>query len=204
MMMKIIPSWAFLSLILILGISPKASAQNSELSPDEQLARLELEPDCQQVQQAALSYFQITGEQVSSLNKRAKVKALLPVLELSGGYTDAKTDEITSNYLEEMYPWLTKAAGGNAWDARAKLVWNLPQLVFNSEVLDVAALSGLMQSVLKETTRLYYMRRRLQVDLILSPPTDLATKLSKQMRLDELTSLLDAMTGGWFSKSCPL
>ncbi|MFH1529650.1 MAG: hypothetical protein ABIK09_02825 [Pseudomonadota bacterium] len=134
------------------------------------------------------------------MRTRAKTKSLLPVLEVSGGYTDSDITEVTNNYLEGFYPWLTKGAGGNAWDVRGKATWDLPRLVFNSEVLDVASLAGLMQGVLKEATRLYYMRRRLQVDLILTPPADPATLLSKQMRLDELTSLIDAITGSWFSQ----
>jgi hypothetical protein len=81
------------------------------------------------------------------------------------------------------------------------LTWNLPQLVFNAEELDVASLAGLMEGLLKESTRLYFMRRRLQVDMILTPPTDQASLLSKDLRLQELTGLLDAMTGGWFQQA---
>ena len=84
---------------------------------------------------------------------------------------------------------------------RGKVAWNLPQLVFNAEELDVASLAGLVEGLLKESTRLYYMRRRLQVDMILTPPTDQASLLTKQLRLEELTGLIDAMTGGWFSRA---
>ncbi len=52
----------------------------------------------------------------------------------------------------------------------------------------------------KEITRLYYTRRRLQVDLILNPPRDAPTKLSKELRVDELTATLDAMTGNLFTR----
>ncbi|HIA01596.1 MAG TPA: hypothetical protein EYN66_06745 [Myxococcales bacterium] len=96
--------------------------------------------------------------------------------------------------------WLRKGAGGTAYEIRGKLSWNLPQLIFNPEELDVASLAGLMEGILKESTRLYFMRRRLQVDMILSPPTDRASLLSKQLRLEELTGLIDAMTGGWFQR----
>ena len=44
------------------------------------------------------------------------------------------------------------------------------------------------------------MRRRLQVDMLLTPPTDRATLLSKNLRIEELTGLIDAMTGGWFQR----
>ena len=94
-----------------------------------------------------------------------------------------------------------KALGGSAYEVRGKLTWNLPMLLFNAEELDVASVAGLVEGILKEATRLYFMRRRLQVELLLSPPTDRATLLSKEIRLEELTALIDAMTGGWFSQS---
>ena len=192
--------------VLVITLVAVAAPARAQVEPAAQgkLRALDAEPTCQEVQEQALEYFNISGGQVDSLRTRAKTKSLLPVLEVSGGYTDSDIDEVTNNELEFPSaingPWLIKGAAGNAWDVRGKATWDLPRLVFNSEVLDVASLAGLMQGVLKEATRLYYMRRRLQVDLILAPPTDPATLLSKQMRLDELTSLIDAITGGWFSK----
>jgi len=189
--------------VLILALTTWAAPARAQVDAAAQakLSALEGEPTCQEVQEMALKYFNISGRQVDSLRTRAKTKSILPVLEVSGGYTDSDIAERTTNidYGHDSL-WLDKGAAGNAWDVRGKATWDLPRLVFNSEVLDVASLAGLMQGVLKEATRLYYMRRRLQVDLILTPPADPATLISKQMRLDELTSLIDAITGGWFSK----
>ena len=193
-------------IVLVLTLTAWAAPASAQVDTAAQakLKALDGEPTCQEVQEKALKYFNISGRQVDSLRSRAKAKAVLPVLEVSGGYTDSNIDEVTSNEMDFPSnlngPWLIKGAAGNAWDIRGKATWDLPRLVFNSEVLDVASLAGLMQGVLKEATRLYYMRRRLQVDLILTPPSDPATLISKQMRLDELTSLIDAITGGWFSK----
>ena len=190
-----------LVVLALVAWQPAARAQ-VDSTAQARLKDLEGEPSCQQVQEMALKYFNISGRQVASLRTRASTKALLPVLEISGGYTDSNVDEQTADLVAyEGYPvWLSKMAAGNAWDVRGRVSWDLPRLIFNSEVLDVASLAGLMQGVLKEATRLYYMRRRLQVDLILRPSADPATLISKQMRLDELTSLIDAITGGWFSK----
>ena len=48
---------------------------------------------------------------------------------------------------------------------------------------------------------LYYVRRRLQIEQLLNPPTSIQARISAQLRLEELTGLLDAYTGGFFSKS---
>jgi hypothetical protein len=187
-----------IALTMLMGI-PVASAQHNVQA---QLQTLKREPAVRQVQEASLRYFRVNSNSVNSMRRRASWKALLPVTEVSGGFTKTDLDEETKNFEKfiDGSSWLLKGTGGEAYEIRGKLSWNLPQLIFNPEELDVASLAGLMEGILKESTRLYFMRRRLQVDMILSPPTDRATLLSKQLRLEELTGLLDAMTGGWFQR----
>lgn len=187
------------ALVVALTLSAESAAQVGD--KNSRLARLKLEPSCPAVQKAALGYFSIDKERVNSFRRGASLKALMPVLEVSGGFLESNLDETTRDEMNwQGEDWLIKGAGGRGWEARGKLAWNLPQLVFNAEVLDVASLAGLVQAILKEVTRLYYMRRRLQLDLILNPPADEATLLTKELRLEELTALLDAMTGGYYQK----
>ena len=54
--------------------------------------------------------------------------------------------------------------------------------------------------LLSEATRIYYERRRLQIDLVFTPPASEQEHLENLLRLDELTALLDGMTDGFFSK----
>lgn len=183
------------------------------LAPDvsAQLTKLKREPSVRNVQEAALEYFRVNQDQIDSMRTRAKYKALAPVLEVSGGYTSSQLDDLNFNASEGFglaawqdgttEPWIVRGSGGMGWNIRAKMTLNLPRLVFNPEELDVASLAGLVEGILKESTRLYYMRRRLQVDMILKPPTDQATLLSKQLRIEELTAMLDAMTGGWYQNA---
>lgn len=186
-------------------IAPPAHAQRDIRT---EVAKLDQEPNVRDVQEAALRYFRVNGAQIESMRSRARLKAWAPVVEFSGGYTRSDLDDVTTNaeagFATTENPWVTRGAGGMGWNARAKMTMNLPQLVFNPEELDVASLAGLVEGILKESTRLYFMRRRLQVDMIMTPPTDQATLLSKRLRIDELTGLLDAMSGGWFQKQLDL
>jgi hypothetical protein len=190
----------FSRFFLILAVLwPLALSAQVSSNTGAALDALKSEPGVRDVQQAALRYFHVNQSQVESMRNRASSKAMAPVVEISAGLTDSDTDEDTLNYeFSNVAPWVQRYAGGRAWDVRAKLSWNLPRLVFNPEELDVASLAGLVEGILKESTRLYFMRRRLQVDMILNPPTDTATSLTKELRVQELTGLLDAMTGGWF------
>jgi hypothetical protein len=53
---------------------------------------------------------------------------------------------------------------------------------------------------MNEVTRTYFERRRLQVDLAASPIQDLKLRLEKELRLQELTADIDALTNGYFSE----
>ncbi len=186
--------------VLMVAVGFAIPAQSQDMR--SQLRALQAEPTVRETQEAALRYFKINQDSVASMRTRAGWKAILPVTEVSGGFAKSTADEDTENraLLAAGDTWVLRNANGTGLDIRGKLTWNLPQLIFNAEELDVASLAGLMEGILKESTRLYFMRRRLQVDMILTPPTDQASLLTKQLRLEELTGLIDAMTGGWFQQ----
>jgi len=165
------------------------------------VARLRDEPAIKDVQQAALRFFGVDKDEIDSMKTRAAIKALLPKLSVSAGHvvSDATDDTINQEFSATQV-WVARGTDGTATDIRGQATWNLPLLMFNPEELDVLTLGESRQRVIKEVTTLYFDRRRLQVDMMLSPPTDAQTKITKELRLEELTSLIDAMTGGWFGK----
>jgi hypothetical protein len=59
----------------------------------------------------------------------------------------------------------------------------------------------LRDKVLDEVTRIYFDRRRLQVEQVLSPSSNLKDQIKEELRLQELTASIDALTGGRFSAS---
>jgi hypothetical protein len=185
-------------LLALTGVPRTTLAQSKNAA----FLRIKAEPTCIEVQKAALAHFDVDREKVRAFRRGASTKAAVPIVEVAGGYSRADLDEDTFNYLEfpGNDPWLTKGAGGSAWDARTRLSWNLPELVFNAEVLDIASLAGMVQGLVKEVTRLYYMRRRLQYDMALNPPADETSRITKEVRLEEMTALMDALTGGWFQE----
>lgn len=193
-------------LLLAIAWPLTASAGPSRSLDDPQvqegLEALKLEPTIQQAQSAALEFFNIDADTVSSMRSRAAVKGLLPTVNVKVRVTDSTSgvDGIDRVAFHPTDPATTDSVASDAFEWEIGGAWNLGQLVFNPEVLDVSSLAVLQEGVLKEVTRLYYTRRRLQVDLILSPVSDPATKLSKQLRVDELTATLDAMCGNVFTR----
>jgi len=179
-----------------------ASAQEPQLSEDEVLARFKHEPTVQQVQDAAIRYYQVHPDRIRSLRNNAQLKALVPIVQ--GGFANAVGSE-KRGLVDALYRSLgNKEDEAKNLDSTAftvGLTWNLDRLVFNAEVLDVQSLIGILDGVVREVTTIYYIRRRLQIDNLLRPPADLASKISGTIRIEELTGLLDAMTGSYMSQS---
>ncbi|MDP6933226.1 MAG: hypothetical protein QGG40_09940, partial [Myxococcota bacterium] len=84
-----------------------------------------------------------------------------------------------------------------------RLQWRLDKLIMSSErirvINEAQDIAKLRDKVLDEVTRLYFDRRRLQVEMLLTPASDLQGRLRNELRLQELTANLDAYTGGAFS-----
>lgn len=193
----------FRLLPLLLALATPALAQRSFNDPQVQdaLAALKREPSIQQTQAAALQFFKIDPDTVSSMRSRANWKSLLPRVNVEYRQSTDTFSIDRANTQLQNEPFQFDDASGDLMELRAGGSWDLPRLVFNSEVLDVSSLAVLQEGVLKEVTRLYYTRRRLQVDLILNPPRDPASELSKTLRIEELTATLDAMTGNLFARN---
>ena len=139
------------------------------------------------------------------------MKGLIPEIEAS---LDNSLGHTFTNTRDGLYPVLPdlpanpnpesykeRISGTNdqlTWRVRA--VWNLDRLVFNSEALDVKSLNSIQENLVREVTTLFYARRRLLASLFLSPPGDDEELFYELTRLDEMTSTLDALTGGQFEK----
>ena len=58
----------------------------------------------------------------------------------------------------------------------------------------------LRDDVLDEVTRLYFERRKLQIELLISTPEDFKARIEKELRLQELTANIDSLTGSYLSR----
>jgi hypothetical protein len=193
---------ATMAILMTLSVVAEVAAQ-ARFSPQVQrkLDVLKAEPSIQETQQAALSFFRIDPDTVSSMRRRAAIKAILPNLSVKGRINSSTIDLNKKDILiSRDEAAIVDLGTGSVQEVEVAGSWDLSRLVFNSEVLDVSSLVVLQESILKEVTRIYYTRRRLQVALILDPPSDPATLISKEMRIEELTATLDAVTGGTFMK----
>lgn len=165
----------------------------SEDGEEDIFKRFEREPGVRDVQNAAIAYAEVQPEKIQLWRKQAGIKAFLPALSLDYDKT-VTYDSGSDRYYIGPYDWGVSVS------------WDLGDIVWNNDQTSIDVRSRLMvqlrDDILDEITRTYFERRRLQMDVyLLQTSQDLKQKLQKELRLQELTADLDALTGGYFSDS---
>ncbi|PIQ88236.1 MAG: hypothetical protein COV72_09330 [Candidatus Omnitrophica bacterium CG11_big_fil_rev_8_21_14_0_20_42_13] len=154
------------------------------------------EPGIAELRQAAIKYAEVIDPQkIKFLRRGARLKALLPNVDLDYNKT-VNYDSGSDSYYIGPQDWSV----GFSWDL-GDLVWSDQQRLIDSQV---RLMVELRDDILTDLTRLYYERRKLQLDLFLSPPQDSNVRLEKELRLEELTASIDALTDGYLSRQLGL
>jgi photosystem II stability/assembly factor-like uncharacterized protein len=152
---------------------------------------LAAEPSIGEIQRVAIAYAEVQPEKIQSWRRGAALRGLFPVFRIDY--------DKTINYDSGLDEYVI---GPRDWEYY--LQWDLADLIWNPYQKDIDVRSRLMvqlrDDILDEVTRLYFERRRLQTELLLSPPKDTAERLRQELRLQELTASIDALTGGYLSK----
>lgn len=186
-----------------------ASAQ----SVDEVMASFAGEPTILEVQEAAAAYAQIDQGVMEGWSTRASLAALLPDVRVQyqrrveddlqmDDDQDLEVDELGDLVLTDVARDV-RTDDDTQSDIRIQgdfelneLVWNPDLLRVSKEIRDVVELR---EDILTTVTTLFFERRRAQVQLQLSPPSDPIERLRRELEIQELTASIDALTGGWFS-----
>ena len=198
----------------MIGLLLAVALASEVRSADEVLAAFAHEPDVGTVQRWAADAAHVAPDTVRRWMRDARVAAALPalVVELRTGDDwsndfqpfDADGNPPVSNAV----PTEDVLVGADVGQDRALVLrasWDLAALVSSPDRLravhEAQDAVKLRERVLAEVTRLYFERRRLQVDVHLAPRADLAGQVRDELRLRELTAALDAWTAGRFSES---
>lgn len=179
--------------------SPGQQVITSQGYTGNYLSQFDHEPNINEVHQLAIDYAEVSHEKIKNWRVLARRKALMP--DLSVGLDRDASD---------LFHWNTGAnpdelqKGRDLLDWDVSLSWDLADLVWSTDQTTIDSRSKLMvelrEDILNEVTRLYFERRRIQVELVSNGLLGPQLKMDKDMRVAELTALIDALTGGEFSK----
>lgn len=176
-------------------LSPSPVASSSAKNILDHFAN---EPTIGEIQEVAIRYAEVHPEKIEEWRKLAAKRAMLPDLKI--GLDRDKT--ISDYFYTGSETGLDDVTLGRDWDVT--LTWELGDLIWNPSQTSIDTRSKLMvqlrDDILDEVTRLYFERRRVQVELQVSPPNEIKEQVEKELRLQELTADIDALTGGYLSE----
>ena len=183
------------------AIEPNEFSEGEPPTPKELLENFVYEPTIAQVQAAAILYAEVHPDKIKRWRRQAALKALLPKVDIGMDHANAHNIHVDEGTFPN-YQLITSQNQDLGVDF--SVTWDLSELIWNSDQTSIDVRSKLMaqlrDDVLNEVTRTFYERRRLQVALLTAPPADQQALLEKELRLQELTALIDGFTGGYFSQ----
>jgi len=153
------------------------------------------EPRVEEVQRAAAARAAVGRQEAEGWRRRARLAALVP--RVSAQYRrDDRTYRVAGLASTSEVDYV-RSAPGDTFTLR--LDWNLEGLVLGREELAAAAAAQRAQAhrqrAVDRATHLYYERVRLRLALGASPPDDARERAEAELRLEEITAELDALTG---------
>ncbi len=144
--------------------------------------------------------------QNQKVRDRAPWAALLPSITAGYRYSTARdvSDIRTAQFFWEPYTYFNASSDyGQNWEVLAK--WDLGRLIFDKASLPSWGrierhLSGLRQEITDRVHRLYVEYKRVARILVYAPPADELTRQFHEIRLRELSALLNGMSDGYWEE----
>jgi len=169
------------------------------------------EPKINEIHNAAIKYAEVEPEKIKRWRSQAAKRALLPHLTVS---TDRDNNRTASSSIWGIYgsngspgKYFVGPDDETKYDNKnwgVSLTWELGDLIYSDDQTNIDVRSRLMvelrDDILDEVTKLYFERLRVKIELDNLSIEDRKKRLEKELRLEELTASLDALTGGYFSQ----
>jgi photosystem II stability/assembly factor-like uncharacterized protein len=162
------------------------------------------EPTIEEIRKAAMVYAEVQPEKIEGWRKAAAKKAFLPDLRLEFNHNKGwQSSTYFYSTKDEKYKDNDITSDRDrAWSVT--LTWKLGDLIWNDAQTSIDTRSKLMvelrDDILNEVTRLFFERRRMQIETRYSSNADVKEKIDKELRLQELTADIDSLTGSYLSR----
>ncbi|GBE41863.1 Ycf48-like protein [bacterium BMS3Bbin09] len=196
--------WAAADKGVFKTVTEQALALDRAINIEEVFLEFADEPTIEEIRQAAIIYADVHPSKIRKWRTAAARKALLPDLRI--GF-DKNRDWQSSTYFystsSQKYSDDDITQGNDSgWSV--SLTWELGELIWNNDQTSIDSRARyavqLRDDLLNEVTRLFFERRRLQLAMLISPHVDIRERIEYEIRLQELTAGIDALTDSYLSK----
>ena len=160
------------------------------------------DPPIGEVLAAAMAYTGVEPERQLKYRGMSRLKALMPSIDMDFIYHRWNDYSLMHDAAYPLLPFkLDERHKAYYRDFRVMFNWDLTSLVFDLQASFFGRLSRINGEVwgqmISSVHRLYGERRRLRVIMANSPPKDLRVRVIYKLRIKELTSYIDFITGGY-------
>lgn len=162
-----------------------------------------LEPSVQDLQKQTVRHNDLSQGKIKRWQAESRMSALLPDFSFDKDVNLGNSVDIdrgATNTPDEYILGPDNIDRGWGWSVS----WDLGDFIWNSAQTNIDSRSKLnaeaRRDFLSELTRLYFERRRLQMEILNSRPSTELEHQERLLRMDELTALIDGLTGGYLSR----
>ncbi len=185
----------FMSLLVATAQAAEPRRVPDGAAPDP-LAAFAREPTVGALQRAAARVAEVEPARVRSWLRRVNRAALLPALKIGVGRGMAGVQ--LTHGLDGIDRYAITAS--DTWRFDVEATWQLDRLVFDRNEVGLSResqrLAARREELLVEVAKLYFARRRLHVEALADRDPAAADAIERRLQIDELTAVLDGLTGG--------
>ena len=187
--------------------------QLKEKKYKEVMKKIRREPSAKEVLQAAFDYAKLNPERIKKWLDNVHKSAWLPELRILGGSEFGGYDQYgregspadANPNVAPLQLYRQSEHNDNAsFRAEAELSWKFGKVLFDpNEVFIDQQLNRqteLREDIANTVTIYYYQRRNLLFNKLFNPPKDFAERSRLEFQIEEITTKLDTLSGGFFSK----
>lgn len=161
------------------------------------------DPTVADVQLAAIRYAEVSPEKIQAWRDAAARRAWLPKVSFDTDFGEDHNVDIDRGGTNDPDRFIVGPNETNiGWSIGVS--WDLADLIWNGDQTLIDVRSRLMvelrNDILNDVTHLYFERRRLQAEMASLPPDVPKLRFEKELKLQELTAQIDALTGGYMSR----
>jgi len=158
------------------------------------------EPTFRQLQQAAIKFSDVSPDKIRDWHRESRLKAMVPKVSVGMGNDRSSNTEI---YTSATRDYAVVGPEDYSSNLDFSVSWDLGNLIWSDDQTNIDVRSRLntqlRNDILDDLRRAYYERKRLQFELIASPPKDSRARFERELRIQELTQAIDDLTGNYLS-----
>ncbi len=186
----------------------EAYVQNLGLDAKQKKLQIEAyfsnEPSIIELQNVAMHYAEVHPEKIANWRKSVSQKAWFPKVGVGLDMGVDQTVELDRGGTDDPDQFIF---GPNEKDTQWSfdVSWDLSELIWSSDQTSIDTRSRLTtqlrDEILTRLTRLFFAKRRLQIEGLLNPNQSIGVIIETELRIKEYIADIDALTGGYYSRA---